>query len=452
MNAPLKTLLLAASCAAIFSHSAFAAVSAEEAAKLKTSLTPMGAERAGNADGSIPEWKGGYTTVPAGWKNGDPRPDPFAGEKPLYTVTAANMDKYADKLSDGVKALFKRFPDFRLNVYPTHRTAAAPQWLYDNTFKNATRASLTDGGYGVQGAYGGVPFPIPKDGYEVFWNARLAWEGDVTSFENNCWVVTTDGKRTLSSAGRLSWKWPYYDQNGSPESFKGYYNYGLNVKSEPVSVVGETILVHENLNESSPRNIWQYLVGQRRVRKAPSVAYDTPDTVTSGTGLFDEAFGSFGPFARHDYKLVGKKEVLVPYNNNGAYLVPVDDLVKPGFLNPEHVRWELHRVWVVEAELLPGKRHTMPKRRYYIDEDSWHFLLADHWDAQGELYHMYFALTYLVPDLPALVKQTNWGIVNMLTGQYYLNTNFNGMKTHFPLPKDMPDSAFTPDAIASGAR
>src|SRR5579871_5461424 len=119
---------------------AFAAVTAEEAAMLRTSLTPFGAERAANKEGSIPAWEGGYTKVPEGYKSGQPRPDPFAGEKPLFSIDGKNVEQHAGKLAEGVTLMLKKYPSFRADVYPTHRTAAAPQWVYDNTLRNATRA------------------------------------------------------------------------------------------------------------------------------------------------------------------------------------------------------------------------------------------------------------------------------------------------------------------------
>jgi len=145
---------------------ALAEVTPTEAARLKSDLTPLGAERAGNKDGTIPAWEGGYTKVWPGYQSGQPRPNPFANEKPLFQITAKNMEQYADKLSDGVKILLQRYPTYRLDVYPTHRTAAAPQWVYDNIFRNATRARITDNGWSLAGAYGGIPFPIPKSGFE----------------------------------------------------------------------------------------------------------------------------------------------------------------------------------------------------------------------------------------------------------------------------------------------
>ena len=59
-----KTLF--AAILAVMSASAVAAVSPDEAAQLGKTLTPTGAEKAGNKDGTIPEWTGGLTTPPAG--------------------------------------------------------------------------------------------------------------------------------------------------------------------------------------------------------------------------------------------------------------------------------------------------------------------------------------------------------------------------------------------------
>ncbi|MBI2309127.1 MAG: DUF1329 domain-containing protein [Rhodocyclales bacterium] len=449
----MRITILAALIGAAVSGQGFAEVSVDEAAKLKTTLTPLGAEKAGNKDGSIPAWTGGYTKVPAGFKPGSTRPDFFAGEKPLYTVDARNMDKYADKLTDGVKGLLKKYPDFKLNVYPTHRSAAAPQWVYDNTAKNATRAKLTNNGFSVDGAYGGTPFPIPKSGNEAMWNHVLAWQGESVNHPINCWIVTGNGKMSVCSQGDENKLSPYYDKNGSLETYKGVYLYGRFVQSAPSSKAGEAILVHEPSAEGMNRGIWQYLVGQRRVRRAPSVSYDTPDSVTSGMGFFDEAFMLFGPWDHHDYKLVGKKEILIPYNNNKAAAANVEDLMGGSFLNPELVRWELHRVWEVEANLAPGKRHVVGKRKYYLDEDTWQISLFDGWDAQGQLWRTSYTLTLLAPDVPAVFGNVFWGTYNLQNGGYYLNAASNGTgKQIAPAPK-LTEKFFTPEELANlGAR
>ncbi|MCX2863353.1 DUF1329 domain-containing protein [Paucibacter sp. PLA-PC-4] len=440
--------LWAVTATAMLAAAAQAAVTADEAAKLRTTLTPLGAERAANKDGSIPAWDGGLVKPPTGYKNGDPRPDPYPGDKPLLQINAKNMDSHAAKLSDGVKALMKKYPDFRIDVYPSRRPAGAPQYVYDNTFKNATRAKLADNG--VEGAFGGIPFPIPKDGYEAIWNHRLAWTGVNTQTPLRVWVMTADGRRSMASGGTQTFRRVYYDPDVAPDKFDGYYALGKFAASEPGSKAGEAILAHDGLNASAPRGLWQYLVGQRRVRKAPSVGYDTPDAVTSGIGLFDEAFNLFGPIDKHELKLIGKKELYIPYNNNRAALAKVADLVTPGTLNPNLVRWELHRVWEVEATLAAGKRHVAAKRKYYIDEDSWQIVLFDGWDAKGELWRTNYALMLTAPDMQgAVLGNVFWGGYDLQTGAYYLNMATNELPVQVKTLPSLQRSFFSPEELAN---
>ncbi|MFZ2827093.1 DUF1329 domain-containing protein [Hydrogenophaga sp.] len=447
MKTAQHSLILAAVVAA--SLPALAAVGADEAARLKSSLTPVGAERAGNKAGTIPAWDGGLTKAPAGYRNGDARPDPFAADKPTLSINAKNMAQHADKLTDGVQALMKKYPDFHIDVYPTRRSAAMPAFVYDNTFQNATRAKVVDAGHGVEGAYGGIPFPIPKDGYEAIWNHRLAWRGGNFTMPVRVWVMTADGKRSMASGGVQTISQTYYDKGGSLDKFDGFYQYGKFVANAPGSKAGEAILAHDGVNASAPRGLWQYLVGQRRVRKAPSVAYDTPDSVTSGIGLFDEAFNLFGPIDKHDLKLIGKKEIYIPYNNNRAAAAKVDDLVTPGTLNPAQVRWELHRVWEVEATLAAGKRHVVPKRKYYIDEDSWQIVLLDGWDAKGQLWRTNYSLMLTAPDIPAVSSFVMWGGYDLQTGAYYLNMSSNELPRQYEVKEPIPRAFFSPESLSS---
>ena len=439
-------------CAAtIFSlTSAIAGVTTEEANQLKSSLTPLGAERAANKDGTIPAWNGGYTTPLPGFKPGGRRGDPFADEKPLYSITAQNVSQYADKLNDGQVAMFKKYPNYRLDVYPTHRTASAPQWVYDNTYKNATRAKATNGGNSIEGAYGGIPFPVPKTGTEVMWNHNLRWMGDAWVSDMNVYVTSSDGKRFLASSNTVETQEPYYYKDGSAETFKQEYAYLKMITTGPAQKVGEVFLVKDPMDQAGiGRQAWQYLTGQRRVRKAPSFAYDTPSPAASGQANFDEIYLFNGAFDRYDWKIVGKKEVYLPYNNNKFLQAKLDsDVMGERFLNPDHVRWELHRAWVVEANLVPGKRHVLPKRRFYVDEDTWFAMLADGWDAKGQLSKTFWFHNVVAPDLPGVVAGSN-GHYDLQTGSWMANDLINEKTTQIGFRSRWPESHFTPDAMAA---
>lgn len=427
---------------------AAAAVSADEAARLKSELTPLGAEKAGNKDGTIPAWTGGHTTAIAGDRPGGRRGDPFKDDKRLVSITARNLEAYAEKLSDGQKAMLKKYPDsYRIDVYPTRRTAAAPQWVYDHTYRNATRAKLS--GDVVEGAYGGIPFPIPKNGTEVMWNHILRWRGASWEFQVNQYQLTTDGKAVLTTEGRADQQVPYYFQDGSPEQFaKGneYWMIRL-INSGPPIRAGEAIVGRVNIDGSKDQ-AWVYLTGQRRVRKLPNPCCDTPTPSTAGVMSFDEIEVWNGRLDRFDWKLVGKREMIIPYNGNKLLQPKTDaEVIGAHHLNPDHVRWELHRVWVVDATLRAGQRHQAPKNRYYCDEDTWICVLGDRWDANGQLWKTLWAQTFVAPDLPG-TPIGSFGFNDLVSGQAFLGNLYNAKNSQYAIKPRHADSVFTPDALA----
>ncbi|WP_310462623.1 DUF1329 domain-containing protein [Sphaerotilus sp.] len=426
-----------------------AAVSADEAAQLKSGLTPVGAERAGNKDGTIPAWTDAPTTG-ATLNAAGRRADPFGVEKPLFSINAKNMAQYAERLSDGTKALIQKYPDtFRIDVYPTHRTAIAPQSVYDNTLKNATNAKLVDGGAGPmpQGAYGGIPFPIPKSGIEVMWNHKLNWRGEAWYWEFKGYQLTSDGQWILSGDTANDHSMPYYAPGGSAEKFGGEYWLVRSLTKGPAIRAGEAITGRLNMDESKSAT-WVYLTGQRRVRKLPNSCCDTPTPFSAGITTFDEVEVFNGRLDRFDWKLVGKKEVFIPYNTNRTFSPLKDsDLLGARHLNPDHVRWELHRVWVVDATLKAGQRHTSPKSRYYVDEDTWQAVTADRFDANGQLARVPFGLPIVMSDVPATSLVT-WGVYDLTAGSSYINGIVNERRAAYkPMPA-YKDAVFTPDAMS----
>lgn len=446
---PLKAALAVAVALALGAGAAQAAISADEAATLKTTLTPMGAERAGNKDGSIPAWTGAPTPG-AGLSATGRRADPFGAEKPLFSINAKNMAQYADRLTDGTKALMQKYPEsFRIDVYTTHRTGIAPQSVYDNTLKNALNAKIVEGAAGPMpaGAYGGIPFPVPKSGAEVMWNHALRWRGEAWYWEFKGYQLTQDGQWVnVNDTANDHWM-PYYAPGGSPEKFGGEYWLVRSLTKGPAIRAGEAITGRLNTDETKTAT-WVYLTGQRRVRKLPSSCCDTPTPFSAGIASFDEVEVFNSRMDRFDWKLVGKKEVFIPYNTNRTFQPAKDsDVLGTRHLNPDHVRWELHRVWVVDATLKAGQRHTSPKSRYYVDEDTWHAVTADRFDANGQLARVPFSLPIVMSDVPATATVT-WGIYDLTAGSSYINGIVNERKAAYkPMPA-YKDAVFTPDAMS----
>lgn len=450
MKKSMKAILIIAICImmAAISTTSFGAVSAQEAEQLKTTLTPLGAERAGNKDGTIPAWDGGNRTPAPGFVNGGKRPDIYPNEKPLYSITAKNMTKYADKLTDGTKEMLKKYPDtYRLDIYPTHRSHAAPQWVYDNTFKNATRGKMN--GDVPEEVYGGTPFPIPTSGAEVMWNHLLRWRGTAWHTEFTGFMSTASGKHVMLLDTKNDMQTSYYIPDGSLDTYNGLYYLVRSINIGPPIRAGEAIAgrVSQELDKTMT---WVYITGQRRVRKLPLSCCDTPTPFSAGMSTFDEVdiFLTTETLPRFKWNLIGKKEIFIPYNSN-KFLEPdkPEDVLGSNFLNPDYIRWELHRVWIVEADLKEGQRHTSPKSRYYIDEDSWTATLADRWDANGQLWRSLITVVISAPDIPAAVN-TAWGYYDLLGGTFFMNQIMTGKPEQYKIMPKYSDRIFTPDAMA----
>ena len=417
---------------------------------LGKSLTPFGAERAGNADKTIPAWEGGYTTVDPSYQKGGKRGDPFAADKPLFSITSKNMAQYADKLSDGVKEMFKRYPDtYRMDIYPTRRTAAAPQWVYDNTAKNAVNAKLVEGSAGPmpEGAYGGIPFPIPENGDEAMWNHLLSWSGTSITRDARFYLMTADGQQVMTTDGKAIQEMPYYFQDGSAQTFDGDYWMIRLLNIGPPIRAGEQAMDRANLNaDKSQTHI--YLAGQRRVRKVPNSCCDTPAPSTAGVMAYDELSVYKGRLNRFNWKLVGKKELYIPYNTNKFFTAgKPEDVLGKRHLNPDVLRWELHRVWVVEANLKPGERHQMVKSRYYLDEDTWQALLGDRWDASGQLAKTLWALPAVMPDIPAQASVSS-GFYDFMSGTWFVLDLLTGQSSQWGIVERFKKSDFSPTVMA----
>ena len=444
----LSFVFAAAAAATLVLAPAHAAVDAQKAAELRTALTPVGADKAGNKDGSIPAWTGGVApSTPAFVGSTGRRADPYAADKKLYSVTAKNMAEYADKLTDGSKALLQKFPDtYRIDVYPTRRSAAAPQWVYDNTFKNATRAQLSKS-YVVEQAYGGVPFPIPSNGAEVMTNNLLRWRGETLRTTQQAYLSTADGKLVMTTDATLDQQFPFYFKDGSLEKFNGEYLLNRFVVSGPAIRAGEAVVSRIDVNDDKSK-AWVYLTGQRRVRMLPNACCDTPSAQTSGVMTFDEVFVFSGRMDRFDWKLLGKKEMLIPYNTN-AFMQPTKaaEVLSPRHLNPDHIRWELHRVWVVEATLAPGARHAATRSVYYVDEDSWMAVLGDRFDAKGQLWKTLYQLPVVAPDLPGMISGA-YGFVDLLSGPSFANGLMQEKPNQVQLVPRLKETVFTSDALA----
>ncbi|MCO7557838.1 DUF1329 domain-containing protein [Metapseudomonas otitidis] len=447
-----KTLLQSTALAlSLLASQVMAAVSADEAAQLGTTLTPLGAEKAGNADGSIPAWTGGIGKDAGAVDAKGFLADPFANEKPLFTITAQNVDQYKDKLSDGQVAMLKRYPEtYRIPVYPTHRTVSVPQAVQDAAKKSALYVQPINDGNGLahfaESRY--YAFPIPKSGVEVIWNHVTRYRGG-----NLRRVITQATPQVNGSYTPIRFEEEVAVPQEMPDlpAAKGenVLTFFKQQVTAPSRLAGNVLLVHETLDQvKEPRLAWIYNAGQRRVRRAPQVAYDGPGTAADGLRTSDNFDMFSGAPDRYDWKLVGKKEMYIPYNSYklDSPSLKYDDIIKAGHINQDLTRYELHRVWEVVATVKPGERHIYAKRHMYIDEDSWQVALVDHYDGRGQLWRVAegHAQFYYHHQVPAYTLEALYDII---AGRYLALGMKNEEKHSFEFGFVGKAADYTPAAL-----
>jgi len=352
-------------------------------------LTPIGADKGGSPDGRIPMWTGGLTSPPAGYAKGGRLVDPYPADKPLFTITAATASKHAAQLSPGHKALFAKYPSYTMPVFPTRRSAAYPQAIYDATQANLATAKLL-GSDALSGARLGFPFGKPQNGVEVMWNHRTRYRGDATQTQTTQAIVRPDGSapQVLKQTERVLYRYANL-KNPADMKASNILLYYLTWFGSSANDVDFTALVHETANsEQDNRDVWVIPPKIPKMFRIPPVGYDQPFPGSDGIQFIDMVDMYNGAFDRYVWKLKGKREMLIPYNahriSSGAWKYP--QLLKPRHFNQDATRYELHRVWVIEATERGGKRHLFGTRTFYVDEDSWNVVMVENEDREGRLW------------------------------------------------------------------
>jgi hypothetical protein len=399
------------------------------------------------------DWR--YTTPPAGYKVGDHHQDPYPNDKIEYTITAKNVNEYKSVLSPGQVKMFETYPDtFKMNVYKTHRSASFPDHVYKAIKANATRAELVEGGNGIKHAAIGIPFPEPQNGLEAIWNHILRYRGESLTRNGGQAAPTASGDYTYIGFSE-SLMLPYDMKGAKPEELeKSNILFKFKQKvSEPARLAGTALLVHETMDQiKTPRQAWTYNTGQRRVRRAPNVAYDAPGTASDGLRTTDDFDMFNGAPNRYNWTLKGKQELLIPYNDYRLHSdkVKYDDIIQPGHINPDLVRYEKHRVWVVEANLKPDTRHIYKKRVFYIDEDSWQIAITDIYDNRDQLYRVGMAHGINYYEVP-----TQWSTLEVfhdLQSRRYIAIGLDNETKMYDFSTKLEDKSFTPAALRREGR
>jgi hypothetical protein len=305
-----------------------------------------------------------------------------------------------------------------MNIYPGHRDFRYPDYVCRRVMDNALHAKLVNNGDGFTGI-GQVPFPIPKSGVEVMWNHQLPARAYTEEKTTDLASVLPNGSigwgrayaRNLSMANS-----PTVDPR-TEDKLSGMSN---NMTLKPARDNGTLSIAHEPYNYGTDaRQAWSYSPSTRRVRQLPGYGFDQPMIGTNGTMTIDEDRLFNGSPERYTWKLIGKREIYSPANsfkaNTGT--VKYADILTPNHPNPDFMRYELRRVWVVEADLKEGFRHVYAKRVLFIDEDTWHAVMADNYDTRGQLWKHAMINYFYHPDMSAWQAGSQF-FMDLNSGQY----------------------------------
>jgi hypothetical protein len=410
--------LAAAAGLLVAAGAALAVPDEQQIARLGRDLTPVGAERAGNADGTIPAWDGGALAAPQGWEPGDPRPDLFADDAVLFTIDAGNVERHADKLAEGQIELIRRYPGYSMNVYPSHRICRYPDAYYEQARVNARIARVDEDCFLRDGIRHPI-FPLPENGCQAIWNgARARFAGQIANDKIVAEAIATRGGTFYVSRGHQRQYFATFDPKvESYAAQEGWSARTLAVTLAPAKRAGEITLA--NVTLEGRLHTWLYNPGQRRVRRAPNFVYDNPVPGWDGLINIDMVNGFVPPMDRYEWKLVGKREMFIPYDaaKVRSKSLRYGEIIEPRFPRRELLRYELHRVWVVEATVRPEVRHMMPRRVFYLDEDTWAIVHSDNYDAQGQLFRITEHHPEPIWELPSCLTTTSF-YFDLSSGRY----------------------------------
>jgi len=436
----------------LVSTTALAAVSPQQAARLGKDLTPMGAQRAGNAAGTIPPWTGGISEPLRQYTKGDFHPDPYGKDRIKHVVTSKNLKKFKKFLTSGQIAMLQKYPSYSMNIYKTRRSAAYPQFVYDAVKANATSAQLLKYGTGVSDTIMASPFPIPQSGAEVLWNHTLRYRALRWEFTSSTVNTTSYGDKSISSR-EYKYYFAYSEPGITLDDIDNKIFYLKRKTLSPAKLSGQMTLVHETLDQvRSPRKAWVYMPGQRRVRRTPNLSYDTADIDSNGIRTIDQVDMFNGAPNLYNWKLVGKMEKFIPYN---AYKLhegglSINSIAGKRYINPNLARYELHRVWVVEANIRTGMRHLYHKRRYYFDEDSWQIVSVEEYNERGELVQYTQAHTINYYEIP-MTFPTLEVTYDLEEGRYFAE-GLDNMKSPISTDVSFKRREFTASSLRREAR
>jgi len=417
-------------------------------------ISLIGADPGPNATGEIPAWEGHKNLpCPEDYTPGQYFPNPYKDDKPLFRIDHTNVDEYKDRLSPAQIMRLQKHKNFYMNVYPSRRNIEFCPEFYAAVEKNKETCYLDEDG-SIQGFNGAIAFPNPKNGVEAIWNIRRMYLGDDADSVQCRRLVSPSGKirKGMWQTKVLNYGETRLKTRPFPNPEKVFQKI-RNLTLFPADEKGTDFLSIAYLKDSRLEDTWLFLPTLRRVRRAPTMT--NGGQINGAESTMDETGLEFRGTVNHwDWKLIGKKEMYIAYNNYDLFPPDTEDEDECWAMdiNPERIRYELHRVWVVEGTLKEGLDHPYSRRVGYYDEDFWQPVLADRYDQRGNLWRI---LEYygFADSCNKMRMYAGWIFLNLESGRYEL---LGGCHKQLPTSTiydtGLDESYFTVQALRKAGR
>tara|TARA_A100001015_G_scaffold312347_1_gene417383 strand:+ start:1476 stop:2750 length:1275 start_codon:yes stop_codon:yes gene_type:complete len=385
----------------------------------------------------------GYNSTSGGYL------DPFSDDQILFKITSENYLDYEKYLTPGQVKMFRDYGStFFMNIYPSRRSCAVPDKVIELS-KNGN-AKLTDGGEGIEGTVGSIPFPNAIEPLHHVWNHILRYRGVDIEGGSPYYVVSYDGEK-FNGAGKAIAKnyWnPFVSNN------KGLQGKIMTKVTHPPRLADAGVLVIESLNAlATPRRAWVYSPANRRVRRAPDIAYDNYSGFSQGLTTIDSFDGFNGAKDRYNWNDGGTKLKFMPYNSYRFYNTNHEEALTALHVNQEYLRYELVKVNIVNADLKDGMRHILPHRVMYFDNDSHNFIAEDIYDGEKNIMRYRELPIMNFYDEP-MCNAIHAASYDFATKRYLLNNvrSIDVPKIKWRLDKPHKESMFTPEGFKRWAK
>ena len=376
-------------------------------------------------------------------------PDPFKDDPILFVINKDNYLDYAnDILTLGQIEMFENYPDsFKMNVYQSRRSCAVPEEVTKLTTENAL---LTDDGEGIEGIVGSIPFPNPSKALHHVWNHILRYRGVDIHGSSPFYIIDSDGSINFGKGEAIAKNyWNPFTRNE-----KGLQGMLMTKVTHPPRLADASLLVIESLNAfKKPRQAWVYNPGTRRVRRAPDIAYDYKPTANQGLTTTDQVDGFNGAKDRYEWSFLGKQKKLMPYNAYKFHEQELEKLLTPYHVNQDFLRYELVNVNVVKATLKKDKRHIIPNRMMYFDNDSHNMLVEETFDGNEQImsYREFPIINFYDQPMCLSIHSATY---DFDTKRYQLSNvrSIDIPKIQWRLEEPHDEAKFTPEGLKRFAR